>query len=152
MTWIDSFDKLHIKTKSVIISIVGLMPFWVIAFYLFKRPIYDKGDYLILGCFCFCFSVVQYSISLATALFMLKARKIKDKTYNPAFYLSGIAAVMSLTISILASYIFGWGLKGFLLLEFIYSGILLLKWIYKVDQEEQRLKKVQSEKTDSSVN
>lgn len=128
MSWIEGFDKLSVSTKSVVLSVAGLIPFWIISIYLFNKPLYNKGDYLILGCICFCFSLMLYALNLVTALFMLKVKGGKNET---AFYLSGMSAIIGLSVSMLIGYIFQWRFITFVTFEFIYTGLLLLKWVNK---------------------
>jgi hypothetical protein len=70
MSIIEDFHKLPFQTKSLYLSILGTMPFFFCAIYLFQPEWIIKGQEYIAICFSFCFSIVWYIVVYILNLFL----------------------------------------------------------------------------------
>lgn len=133
MSLVELFDKLPISVKGIILILASILPFWLIAFYLFYPAFYYRGDYLILGAFCFCFSLVWLYLNLLISIFILKTKKPDLKTINPngAAVMAGSIAISHLTICIATAYVFKQfieiGFHHFLIWIFVYGAFIYLR-------------------------
>lgn len=118
MSWLSDFDKLNQTTKSISLSIGVSIPFWLVAIYLFKKPLYEQGDYIIIGAFCLCFSVVNYTLKILIS--SLGAAIDDDKDDDPIiFAIVGVISILNLSFWITIAYYFEWSF--FTLLCYIFA-------------------------------
>lgn len=120
MSWFSDFDKLHVTSKSAILSLVVLFPFWFVSIYLFNRPLYNQGDLYIIGALCFCFSVTYFALNLLLAALAIYITESEDEDGSATFVIGGIISVLYLSLSILFCYWMEWGFKTFVFVAFLY--------------------------------
>src|SRR4051812_48360868 len=85
------FTKLDIYSRTTIISILILMPFWYISIYLFHKQFYSSSDILLKIVFSFCLSLTWYFANLV--LLFLHSQILS--TYNSSHSLFITASVLS---------------------------------------------------------
>ena len=141
MSWLSDFDKLHISTKSVSISLSALLPFWLISIYLFKRPLYDTGDYLIIGAFVIAFSISYYLLrfSIAFALWLLDD---SDSDFElMVFGITGVGCFVNLCFWIIIGYSFDFAFFTFVIWLFSIPTVLTIVLysilLYRDEKKEQ---------------
>lgn len=120
MSWVTDFDKLHITTKSAVLSIVALIPFWFVSIYLFNKPLYNQHDMFIIGAFCFCFSLTYYALIVFLGLLILQIADDKNENDEMVLIIGGIISVLYLCVVIVVSYYFDWCFTTFLLVAYLY--------------------------------
>lgn len=120
MSWFSDFDKLHVTSKSAVLSLVVLFPFWFVSIYLFNRPLYNQGDLYIIGALCFCFSVTYFALNLLLAALVIYITDSEDEDGSATFVIGGIVSVLYLSLSIIFCYWMEWGFKTFVFVAFLY--------------------------------
>lgn len=113
------FDKLDVLSKTSIISIAVLMPFWYISIYLINKELFLSLDLVLRIAFSFCFSLVYYFLQVYLA-FITSSVNQDDDSENIIKY-AGVLAVLSLCLSIVFHYH-----KRVSYEEFIYSSLIIL--------------------------
>ncbi len=98
------FDKLDLYSKTSIISIVVLMPFWYASIYLFGNHFFINSDLLLKIVFSFCFSISWYFINVLLFVFEQSIKvDISDNLVN-LFKGAGMISVYYLCFVIVIAY------------------------------------------------
>jgi undecaprenyl pyrophosphate phosphatase UppP len=100
---IKDFKDLDVYSKSTIISIIVLMPFWYASLYLYNYDFYLKHDYYIQIVFTFCLSVIWYFMNFIAVIFN-KALQNKEIDTSSSFKASGFLSVFVFAIIIVLEY------------------------------------------------
>ena len=156
MRLIEYFENLHVTVKSSVITIIGQMPFFFIAIYLFKHDLINlvgknllsDMNFLFLISICFCLSITWYAMNLILTLIVFKFGDYlyHDETeIDDVFKLSIWYSIGYLSIAIFINYKLQFNLfwflvfaYGFIFLRLIY--IAIVWWIYS-KKKKIRVKK-----------
>jgi hypothetical protein len=125
MSWAETLDKLSITVKNIAVSLCILIPFWFMAIYLFHKPLYNSGDYLIIAVFCFCFSITWYFLGAMIALAIANRFKADDE-FQVASLVGGIISILYIALTILLTYVFNWSFFVFIGIAYGYFIINLI--------------------------
>lgn len=120
MSWFSEFNKLHVTSKSAILSLVVLFPFWFVSIYLFNKPLYNQGDLFIIAALCFCFSVTYLALNLILSALAIFVTDSDDDDHSATFAIGGIISVLYLSLSMIFCYWMAWGFKNFIIVAFSY--------------------------------
>ncbi|HAA01335.1 MAG TPA: hypothetical protein DIS90_14875 [Cytophagales bacterium] len=135
MAWFDEFSKLPITTRNIILSLAMQLPFWLIAIYLLNKPLYNSGDYLIIGAFCFCFSVTWYFLGGLNAA-MAAQMNNKKRDIHTIYVVGGIVSVLYLSVAIIVSHYFSLSFKTFLIISYSYMLIAFFKSVIRLEMKQ----------------
>ena len=110
-------DKLDVFSKTTIISILVLMPFWYATLYLFHKQFYLTSDINIKITFSFCFSITWYFINIA---FLIIENSIMKRNFDlkNLFNSAGFLSVCFLSMNMLFFFDTTSTYKGFLVRTF----------------------------------
>lgn len=120
MSVFSEFNKLHVTSKSAVLSLIVLIPFWFVSIYIFNKPLYNQGDLYIIGALCFCFSVTYLALNLILAALVIYNTDSEDEDGSATFVIGGIVSVLYLSLSIVFCYWMEWGFKTFVIVAFLY--------------------------------
>lgn len=120
MSIFSDFEKLHITTKSAVLSLAALVPFWFVSIYLFNKPLYNRGDLYIIGALCFCFSITYYALNILLSSLTLYIVDEQDEEPIGILILGGIVSILYLCVSMLICYWMEWGFKTFIAVAYLY--------------------------------
>lgn len=139
----DSFEKLHVSIKSMILSIIAIIPFYFISIYLFDYKLLKSfenkyffiNDFQVVFIFSLCFTLsltwVINNVFLSVGLTLIAERftKIKSDADVP-FILTFFYSVCYLTLAIIINFYFAkFGLLKFVFLSHLFLFIRIL-WSY----------------------
>jgi hypothetical protein len=153
MSLIQYFENLHVTIKSTIITVLGQMPFFFVAIYLFKHSLIDliseypfsDIDFLFVASICFCLSITWFAMNVILTLIVFKFGDYiyKDETeIDNVFKLSMWYSIGYLSIAIFINFKlkfdFFWFLVfayGFIVFRLIYVGIVW--YVYSKKQKKK---------------
>ena len=116
---LKDIDKLDIFSKTTIISIIVLMPFWYVSLYLFHKQFYKDSDIYLKIIFSFCFSITWYFVNI---IFLIVENSILNRTNDlqNIFKASGFLSVLFISTLIMIYYRQTTSFKDFLYKDYIY--------------------------------
>ena len=112
-------DKLDIYSKTTIVSIGVLMPFWYASIYLFNRQFFSDSEMYLKIVFSFCFSITWY---FANVMFLLIDQAIlkREIELDRIFKISSFLSVLYLSLLITMHYKRTNSLENFLFMDYVY--------------------------------
>ena len=140
MGFLDDFNKLHISIKSMLLSIISIIPFYFVAIYLFDYKILKTingnqffiNDFHVLFIFSLCFVlsltwvINNVFLSIGVSIIGEKLMKSKPDIEMP-FVLTFFYSICYLTIAIIINYYFtNFSLKKFVFLSHSFLFLRLL--------------------------
>lgn len=135
MEWLKEYNNLPQKTKSLVIPLIIVFPFWLVAIYLLNKPFYQQKDYLILGSFCFCFSITWHFLNVIIAI-VTSVRLKRNKSIEEIAFVSGSGSVIYLSFSILTAYYFELKFITFLFIAYAYMVVLYFRAIFRLELQK----------------
>ncbi len=94
-------DKLDIYSKTTVVSIIVLMPFWYTSIYLFNKQFFNDSELYLRIVLSFCFSITWYFINvifLSIDQAILKREILLERIFKISSFLSVL--ILSLLITI----------------------------------------------------
>jgi|SRR5882724_3845925 len=119
-------DKLDIYSKTTVVSIAVLMPFWYASIYLFNRQLFSESELYLKIVFSFCFSITWY---FANVMFLLIDQAIlkREIELGRIFKISSFLSVLFLSLLITIHYKETNSLETFLFEDYAYlTGFYIL--------------------------
>jgi hypothetical protein len=112
-------DKLDIFSKTTIVSIAVLMPFWYASIYLFNRQLFTDSELYLKIVFSFCFAITWYFVNV---MFLLIDQAIlkREIELGRIFKISSFLSVLYLSLLITIHYKGTSSLENFLFKDYIY--------------------------------
>ncbi|MHB8259935.1 MAG: hypothetical protein ACYDCN_09040 [Bacteroidia bacterium] len=153
MSILKDLNESHISIKSVVLSLLVIMPFWFVAIFLFHRVFFNSVPIYIPIVFSFCFSLINFAMAHALISWINDFSKLNKQRYKSfhsrTVFISTTATVYSvvgLSIFVCVGFIFKWDFYQFLKWTFIPLGIIcvfgsFIEGIFSEDRERKLEKK-----------
>ena len=119
-------DKLDIFSKTTIVSIAVLMPFWYASIYLFNSQLFTDSELYLKIVFSFCFAITWYFVNV---MFLLIDQAIlkREIELERIFKISSFLSVLFLSLLITMHYKGTNSLETFLFEDYAYlTGFYIL--------------------------
>jgi len=114
MSWIKDFKELSFTTKTIVVTLLVLIPLFIFSFYFLKPDILNYQWYVILS-IAFAICIIYYILN-AINIF-LQTELFYDKDYNYGHIASFIQPVFELIIIIIIAYFLKWYFKTFIIVS-----------------------------------
>jgi hypothetical protein len=142
MDFLKEFNNLPVTTRRFIIPLIIIIPFWLVAIYLFHPDFYKKGDYLMLSAFCFCFSITWQYLHMTISMITFTREKRTGDSAGVAF-VAATGSVMHLCLPMLIAYFCQLSFNIFLSIAFGWTLILFFVGVirFEIQREKEEGKK-----------
>lgn len=127
MSFIKDFSELNLSAKTSIITVIGQLPFFFVAVYLFDKnlisrvgvsPLTDMDLWFIFS-LCFCLSATWFVMNVLSATLIIsmmeKYSKATEEVENDFFFVAGtIYSIGYLSLIIVVNYFGNWSFAFFI--------------------------------------